>query len=499
MSVLLVTGRLAERRVKAIAERHGCKVFIAPTKVASLITPSQVVEGLKDIQGVDLILVPGLMRGNLSDIENNLTIPTYRGPKDVADLDFVVENLGKFELSKTVPADEILSAELRERALREIREIDTRRHRDDLLKRPGNILIGEVGVGWDFPLRIVAEIVDVEELPIDEIIEKGKYFVESGADILDIGIAEAEPRKVEEVIDVLKPLSVPLSIDTMEEANIECAMEHGIDMVMSFDKELIERFRDVNTPSVIIPARDELPALPAERVSMLEENVELAKKRGFKNIIPDPILMPPNSGLLDSLLAYREFNHRHPHEYPVLMGAGNVTELFDADSTGINALICSLASECNASIIFTAEASDKTKGSVAELNIAVKMMFLSSIRGSPPKDLGLDLLRLKEKRQKRPSLDEVPPVEEIVAEPRESYRLDPMGYIKIFVEPKGIRCVHYHKGGAGISIFGRNAREISDTLLSMGLVSTLEHALYLGRELQKAEFAFQYDKSYIQS
>ncbi|MEE9594441.1 MAG: DUF4346 domain-containing protein, partial [Candidatus Hydrothermarchaeales archaeon] len=213
---------------------------------------------------------------------------------------------------------------------------------------------------------------------------------------------------------------------------------------------------------------------------------------------PDPILMPPNAGLLDSLVAYSEFALQHPHEYPMLMGAGNVTELFDADSVGINALLSSLASECNASLIFTVEASDKTRGSVGELQVAAKMMYLSRIRGSPPKDLGLDLLRFKEKKLKRPSLDEVPEAEEIMAEPREDYVEDPLGYFKIFVEPQGIRCVHYHKGGAGVSIIGKNSKEINDTIISMGLISSSDHAFYLGRELQKAESALKYGKSYVQ-
>ncbi|MFQ5814872.1 MAG: dihydropteroate synthase-like protein [Candidatus Hydrothermarchaeaceae archaeon] len=498
MKVLLVTGRLAGERVRNIADKHGCRVYVAPVNVASLITPRQIIVGLKNARGIDLILVPGLMRGDVKDIEYNLDIPTFRGPKDVADLDYVLENLGKLELSKTIPACEILSTELREKALDKIREVDTSAYRDDLIKRPGNILIGELGVGWDFPQRIVAEIVGVENLSMRELAEQGRYLVSSGADIIDIGMTDADPGRVEEAIDDLKPLGVSISLDTMESENIERALECGVSMVMSFDGELIEAFRDVKTPSVIIPGRDELPPSPSERVGMLEENMELAKKRGFAKLIPDPILMPPNTGLLDSLAAYREFSMRHPHEYPVLMGAGNVTELLDADSVGINTLLCSLASECNASLIFTVEASDKTRGSVSELNVATKMMYLSRIRGSAPKDLGLDLLKLKEKRLKRPTLDEVSKGKQIIAEPSKGYKQDIMGYFRIFVEPERIRCVHYHKGGAGASIVGRNAREITDTLLSMDLVSALEHALYLGRELQKAEFALEYGKSYVQ-
>jgi len=498
MEVLLVTGGLAGERVQRIADKYGYKVYVAPVQVSSLVTPRQIIEGLKDESRVEMILVPGLMRGDVKDIEYNLEIPSFRGPKDVADLDYVLANLGKFKPSKTVPACEILSDKLRESALKKIQKVETRKYRDELLKRPGNFLIGELGVGWDFPQRIVAEIVGVEDLTSDEITAQGSYLKDSGADIIDLGFTEVDPGKVEEAIYALKPLKVPISIDTIEEENIRRGLEVGVDMVMSFDRGLIKSFKDVATPSVIIPGRDDLPSSPTERIKMLEKNVKVAEKRGFEKIIPDPILMPPNSGLLDSLAAYRDFALRHPHEYPMLMGAGNVTELFDSDSIGINALLSALASECSASLIFTVEASDKTHGSVNELQVASKMMYLSKIRGSPPKDLGLDLLRLKEKKLKRPYLDEVPEAKEVKAEPSKEYVEDPIGYFKIFLEPDGIRCVHYHKGGAGVSIIGKNSKEMTDTFLSMGLVSTLDHALYLGRELQKAEHALKLGKSYVQ-
>ncbi len=494
----MVTGRLTGKRVKRIADKHGCKVYVAPVDVASLITARQIVDGIKDRKGIELILVPGLMRGDLKEIEYSLDIPTFKGPKDTADLDFVLENLGNFELSKTVSADEILSAELKEKALKELTVVDAKKHRNTLLKRSGNILIGGLGVGWDFPQRVVAEIVGVDELSIDEVIAQGRYFLKSGADIIDIGMSDADPGKVEDAIKALKPLGAPVSIDSMEYENIKTALECGVDMVMSFDGELIRRFRDLKTSSVIVPKRGDLPAEPSERIKLLEENIKLAKRRGFEKIIADPILMPP-PGLMDSLVAYREFSMRHPHEYPILMGAGNVTELFDADSVGLNALLCSLGSECNASVIFTVEASDKTRGSVGELQIAAKMMYLSRIRGSPPKDLGLDLLRLKEKRLRRDVLEEGLNTGQVIAKPGKGYKQDTMGYIKIFVEREKIRCVHYHKGGAGVSILGRAASEIGDTILAMGLVSTPEHALYLGRELRKAEFALEYGKSYAQS
>ena len=48
------------------------------------------------------------------------------------------------------------------------------------------------------------------------------------------------------------------------------------------------------------------------------------------------------------------------------------------------------------------------------------------------------------------------------------------------------------------TVAGSSAREVLNTLIDLGLVSRLDHAGYLGRELQKAELALLLDRSYSQ-
>jgi dihydropteroate synthase-like protein len=146
---------------------------------------------------------------------------------------------------------------------------------------------------------------------------------------------------------------------------------------------------------VLIPKDGDIPDSPEERVKLLNSNIAIAEKRGFENIIADPLLQPVNFGLVRSIEAYRRFSGN----YPVLMGVGNVTELFDADSTGMNALLCGIAGECGVSMLFTTEASTKTEGCVKELKKASRMVYLSKKRTSFPKDLGIDLLTVKKKRK----------------------------------------------------------------------------------------------------
>lgn len=397
MKILLITGKSADREVREVAGRFGCDVYVAPSDLASLLTPEMISKGVK--KNHDMIIVPGLVKADLIALEKKSGVETFRGPKDIADLELLLQNIDKISLSKEIPADELLSEFKKKRALEEIERVNSPRYAKKMLGKPRNISIGGLPVGKDFPIRVVSEIVDVGGKSLDEITRIAKYYVRSGADVIDLGFNEENPEKIREVIPALRTLNVPLSVDTMEKRNIECAIEEGIDLILSFDDALLKDFQNVGAGAVILPMKGgSIPEDPIERVEILSDNIALAEKRGFTKPIADPVLKPINLGLADSIVAYRLFGIENPDTL-MLMGIGNVTELTDADSIGINAVLCGLAGECGADLVFTTEASSKTKGSVSELAEASKMMHLARMRGSPPKDLGLDLLKLKQKRK----------------------------------------------------------------------------------------------------
>ncbi len=56
-------------------------------------------------------------------------------------------------------------------------------------------------------------------------------------------------------------------------------------------------------------------------------------------------------------------------------------------------------------MLLATEKSDKAKGTIKEEATAAKMMFLAKKRGSVPKDLGIDLLLLKDKRNREEIYD----------------------------------------------------------------------------------------------
>jgi len=501
MKLLLLTGRLAQGRVRELAERFGVEAYVFPLEVASFISPEQVTrefEG-KDLRGYEALMVPGSAGGDFSSAGEKLGVKVFKGTRDIAAADLLLERMGEVELSPSRPADEVLREEMALRAREEIEEVERPGVKKELLEKEENFPLGTLPVGRDFPMRVVAEVAGAEKLNRKEIMERGSYYLEQGADIIDIGVKDRNPGAVEEAVEALGGLEAPLSIDTMERKNIEVAIDSGIDLVLSFSRELIQELPGTKVPSVVVPmARGKIPPGAEERVETLEENLELAGKLGFSMPIADPVLSHPGFGLVESLTAYRIFRNKNPG-YPLLMGTGNVTELLDADSVGVNALLASLASEVGVELLFTTEASDKTTGSVKELSLASRMMFLAQRRSSPPKDLGIDLLELKEKRISR---EEIPPqissARVVEAMNKKShFPRDPRGYFRIFVWDR-IYAAHYREGEFQLVITGRSAEEVSRTIEELKLIAEPSHGLYLGRELDKAEIALKYGKSYIQ-
>ncbi len=177
--------------------------------------------------------------------------------------------------------------------------------------------------------------------------------------------------------------------------------------------------------------------------------------------------------------------------YPLFFGAGNVTELIDADSVGVNALLTGMAMEVGAAVIFTSEHSDKTAGSVVEMRRAAEMMTLAADRPYP-KDLGIDLLILKEKRKRRE-----PPLEYDVSVPAiampDCIEYDPKGNFRIGIEGDQIVAVIN-----GRAVRGKRWQDVFYTILSHNDISLLDHAAYLGRELFKAELAIRFGRSFEQ-
>jgi len=466
MRILLPTGAATEEMVKCAAVGFDANVVVTG-EIASFLTPHMLHVLIKKGK-YDLVIVSGMCTASFEQVERETGVPVYRGPRHAADLALILPVLDTITLSRTIPADDFLARRKAEDALRTIGMLE----KDAV---PDCVIRG-LKIGGPSRVKVLVEIMDAHRREnIGELVER--YFTQ-GADIVDLGFGfDATPEEVTRVFSELDGIDRPLAADTQDPALIRAALPRA-DIILSLQEDNIPRVgkavAEAGAVAVIVPGK-----------STLAKNISLARRAGIGCIIADPLLQPAGSGLVSSLKHYKK-NH-----YPLFFGAGNVTELIDADSVGVNALLAGMAMEVGAAVIFTSEHSDKTAGSVSEMRRATEMMALAGDRPYP-KDLGIDLLVLKEKRKRRePPLD----YETITTAKKMPTEImyDPKGNFRIGIEGDHIIAVIHGK-----AVQGKHWQDVLYTLLLQGDVSLLDHAAYLGRELYKAELAIRYGRSFEQ-
>jgi dihydropteroate synthase-like protein len=502
--MLIVTGNMAYDIVKEYIQpyKSDAVAIKLPISIAAFITPDLVINHLKkmDLSNYSSIIVPGLMQGSAQRIENALNIPTFKGPRYASDLPQIFEQ--PIELSKTLPADKLYLTKGIEEYDKILNEL--------LASTPVHPFyqIGSLRIGIDYPPLILAEIVDAPKLSISKIISQSRYFLKNGAHMLDIGavVGQNNAKSIGAIIEELKStFPVPISIDSMHPEEIEVAVEAGADVILSLDAGNMGELKNLPKDRIvtIIPTNTSegiFPKKPKERVKLLQENVNQAKGYGFKKILVDPLLESPISpGLINSLETFILFRQIDALT-PFLFGAGNVSELIDADSIGINALLACIATEVGISVILTTEYSNKTRKTIEELSQALKMAFLARTKQRPPVGLPFHLLRAKSKKKYDQVIYEKPNQVILVAEPDESYSSDPLGYFKIWIthEEELISVLHYRNEEPNILIQGISAEAIGKKILTLNLIRDPNHLLYLGRELERAEISLFLGKNYVQ-
>ncbi|MDD1666849.1 MAG: dihydropteroate synthase-like protein [Methanomicrobiales archaeon] len=466
MRILLPTGSAAAETVRRAAEGYDARVVVTG-EIASFLTPGQLASLVRE-GTYDLVLVSGMCTASFEGVERETGVPVYRGPRHAADLPLVLPLLGELELSRTVPADDFLARRKAEEAAGDL----ARREEE----ASWDLLVRGVKIGGTSRMKVLAEIMDAHRR--EDLRGEVERLFRDGADIVDLGFGfDATAGDVTRCFAALGGIEGPLAADTQDPALIRAALGRA---------DLILSLYDGNIPVVgadVAKAGAAAVVIPGERT--LGENIAAAEKAGIGALVADPILPPVGSGFAEALAKFRD------HGRPLFFGAGNVVELLDADSIGANALLAGIAMELGAAVIFTSEHSDKTRGSVAEMRRATEMMALT--RGRPyPKDLGLDLLVLKEKRRRRE-----PPLGyggsgEAMEMPRE-VTYDPCGNFRIGIEGDEIVAVH-----DGIAIRGKRWEDVLHTIITEGRVSRLDHAGYLGKELYKAYLALRFGRSFEQ-
>lgn len=424
---LFVTGRLAAEALRSTLGRleldFDYEVEVLDISVAALMRAEWIARRLSDARGCRQVMVPGLCRGDLGAIERKLRIPAVRGPKDQKDLP---PFFGK------------------ERVLE--------------------------GYG-EYRTKILAEIVEAYQMPWEEILGVAEYYRRSGADIIDLGCPPMEGFEgVGRVVAGLKDRGFTVSVDTFDPETIREADDAGVDLLLSVNSQNMDLVPGLRCKVVVIPDF-------GAGLDSLEKNVARVASLGAAHVI-DPILDPLSFGFTDALLRYHETRRRHP-EAEMLMGLGNLTELTDADSTGINALMAGVAAELEIDYVLTTEVISWARGSVRELDLARRLMHYATTNRVLPKSLDDNLIALKD-----------PPFDTYSeAELLEIKRLVRDTHYRIFADREWVYVFNRDTFLRGVDPY-----ELFDALE----VADPGHAFYLGRELERAALAVRLNKKYTQ-
>lgn len=487
--------------------------------IAAFITPKQIIYHLKQknilksidntkttpIDNINMIITPGLIKQDTNEIEKQLKIKAYKGPSNAADIKLTLDILDKTTLSTTIPADILIRDKQHREAIKTINNYQKPEHIKELLEKEGNIKINTCPVGIDFPMRILGEIANAPQLTDKELLTKVEHYLESGADMIDIGMhaGENNPTSAYHMIKLVKDnYDTTISIDTMNTDEIKAGLNAGADIVLSLDHgnydKVINDIYDYDAKAVIIPTNYKtryIPQKAEEKVKSLEKLDEKCQKIvTISDLLLDPINSP---SMTESLYAYKLYRERNPFK-TMFFGAGNVSELLDADSNGVHAVLSGIAMELNINILFTPESSLKTRGSIKELKTASDMMFLAKIKENIPKNLGIDLIKYKDKHAKYDIVINTEDIPEIKAVADGKFIPDTKGSFKIIVEDNLIKAILFKDYVKTCVITGTTARAIYEEILRRNMISRMEHSAYLGMELEKAEIALKLDKTYIQ-
>ena len=163
-----------------------------------------------------------------------------------------------------------------------------------------------------------------------------------------------------------------------------------------------------------------------------------------------------------------------------MLGVGNLTELTEADTSGINAVLLGIATELQASAILTTQVSGHARRAVREADWARRIMHAAASRQVLPKGLSPALMTVHDKHPFPDTPDEIAATAAQVRDPN----------FRVQVAATGLHV--YNRDGL------RVAQDPFALWPQLGLDNDAAHAFYMGVELARAQVAWQLGKRYVQ-
>ncbi len=433
-NIHFVTGKLAEPALRnvltSVAAKAGFKysVQVLPITVAALMTPAWIAKRIEVPPAATKIILPGYCDGDLSDIQAVTNLPLEVGPKD----------------------------------LRRLPE-----HFNQTADRTN---YGR----WD--IEIIAEINHAPRLSLSTILDQADAMRTSGATLIDVG---CDPKSnwsgVADCVKALKDAGHRVSIDSLNPQEIARAVAAGAELVLSVNESNRDAAADWGCEIVVIP--DDI-----RDINSMQPTIELLASQNVSMRL-DPILEPIGMGFAASLGRYMAARKRWP-DAEMMMGVGNLTELTDVDSAGINVLLLAICQELGIRSVLTTQVINWARSCVRELDIARRMVHYAVTENVPPKHLTEQLVCLRDARTMAYSPDQI---KELAAQIKDNnYR--------ILAEQDEI-----HLMGSGKHFHNADPFVAFDELAATNPGNLdASHAFYLGYEMCKAMTALQLGKQYTQ-
>ncbi len=309
-----------------------------------------------------------------------------------------------------------------------------------------------------------------------EIISMARSMTKDGADLIDIG---CEPggcwSGVGDCVKALKDEGLRVSINSLDPKEIAPAVAAGAELVLSVNSSNRSAAPDWGCAVVVIP--DDI-----RDIQSMEESIAFLSSTAVPFRL-DPILEPIGLGFAPSVGRYIAARQRWP-DVEMMMGIGNLTELTDVDSAGVNFLLLGICEELRIHSVLTTEVINWARCSIKECDIARRLVNFAVRHQTPPKNLSRELVSLRDPRLVGFGNDYLRELAEKITD--NNYR--------IFADGQEI-----HLLGSGKHLHDKDPFALFD-LLSATNPKNLDpsHAFYLGYEMCKAMTALTLAKQYVQ-
>jgi len=427
--IVFLTGRLAEASLVRVLSGIDAVPFTWEVReiglqVAALMTAEMIQRRVAMPLEADRIIVPGRCRGDLRALTQHFGVPVERGPEELKDLPRYFN--------------------------RAARPVDL----------------------TEYEVAIFAEIVDAPQLTVAQIVARARSLAADGADVIDLGcLPETRFDHLAESVQALKAAGHAVSVDSIDPDELLRGGRAGADYLLSLNLDTLWVADEVAATPVLIPR------VPADEASLFEA-VEQMQRRG-RQFLADSILDPIPFGLTASLVRYHRLRERFP-DAPIMMGVGNLTELTEADTSGINALLFGIAAELNVAAVLTTQVSAHARRAVREADWARRIMHAAARQRSLPKGMSDALMTVHAKDPFPDTPDEIAQIAAQVRDPN----------FRVQVSAQGLHV--YNRDGLRL---GQGAFELWPQLK---LEHDANHAFYMGVELAHAEIAWRLGKRYVQ-